>query len=65
MIDFNLFTYYFKYWISSDMYKELSQADRENNKLKVNFIKDDITDLKKTSKMCLKVMWIKLKRWIK
>ena len=56
MIDFNLFTYYFKYLISSDMYKELSQADRENNKLKVNFIKDDITDLKKTSKMCLKVM---------
>ena len=45
-----------KYLISSDMYKELSEADRENNKLKVNFIKDDITDLKKTSKMCLKMM---------
>ena len=29
------------------MYKELCEVDTENNKMKVNFIKNDMTDLKK------------------
>ena len=47
MKDLNLFNYYFKYSSPSDMYKELCEVDTENNKMKVNFIKNDMTDLKK------------------
>ena len=62
-IDLNLFNYYFKYSSPSDMYKKLSKVGTENNKVKVNFIKDDMTNLKKkTFKMRLKMMWIKSKR---
>ena len=46
-IDFNLFNYYFKYSSLSDMYKGLNKADTENNKVKVDFIKDDMINFKK------------------
>ena len=45
--DFQLFRYYFKYPSPSDMYKELDGADTENNEVKVNFIKNYMTDQKK------------------
>ena len=48
-IDFNLFNYYFKYSIPSDMYRNLNEVDTENNKVKVNFIKNDMTDIKNAS----------------
>ena len=44
MIDPNLFNYYFKYSSPSDMYKKLSKVGTENNRVKVNFIKDDMTN---------------------
>ena len=46
-IDFNLFNYYFKYSSPSDMYKGLNKADTESNKVKVDFIKDDMINFKK------------------
>ena len=61
-IDLGLFTYYFKYSSKSDMYKESSEADAEINKLKVNFIKDGMTNLKKGIETMLKMMRIKWKR---
>ena len=42
-----MFRYYFKYSIRSNTYKELSEADKEINKVKVDFIKNSITCLKK------------------
>ena len=47
MIDLNLFNYYFKYSYPSDMYKKLSKVDTKNNKVKVYFIKDYLTNSKK------------------
>ena len=44
------------------MYKESSEADAEINKLKVNFIKDGMTNLKKGIETMLKMMRIKWKR---
>ena len=41
-----MFRYYFKYSIRSNTYKELSEADKEINKVKVDFIKNSITCLK-------------------
>ena len=41
-----MFRYYFKYLIRSNTYKELSEADKEINKVKVDFIKNSITCLK-------------------
>ena len=40
--DLNLFNYYFKYSSPSDMYKNLSEVDTENNQVKVNFIKAEL-----------------------
>ena len=47
MIDLNLFNYYFKYSYPNDMYKKLSKVDTKNNKVKVYFIKDYLTNSKK------------------
>ena len=44
-----MFNYYFKYSIPSDMYRNLNEVDTENNKVKVNFIKNDMTDIKNAS----------------
>ena len=44
MIDLNLFNYYFKYSYPSNMYKKL--VDTKNNKVKVYFIKDYLTNSK-------------------
>ena len=46
-INLYLFNYYFKYLSPSDMYKKLREADTENNKVKTDFIKDDVVNLKK------------------
>ena len=46
MIDSNLLNYYFKYSGTSNMYKQLNEEDTENNQVKVDFIKDDMNDLK-------------------
>ena len=43
----NLLNYYFKYPIPTGMYKKLNETDTENNKVKVNFIKNDMTNFKK------------------
>ena len=43
MIDSNLLNYYFKYSGTSNMYKQLNEEDTENNQVKVDFIKDDMT----------------------
>ena len=40
-----MFRYYFKYSSPSDMYKEMSEIDTEINKVKLNFIKDDMANL--------------------
>ena len=45
-IDSDLLNYYFKYSGTSNMYKQLNEEDTENNQVKVDFIKDDMTDLK-------------------
>ena len=45
-IDSNLLNYYFKYSGTSNMYKQLNEEDTENNQVKVDFIKDDMNDLK-------------------
>ena len=42
-----MFNYYFKYPIATGMYKKLNETDTENNKVKVNFLKDDMTNFKK------------------
>ena len=42
-----MFSYYFRYSSPSDMYKIWWEVDTENKKVKVDVIKDDITDLKK------------------
>ena len=42
-----MFNYYFKYSSPSDMYKGLNKADTESNKVKVDFIKDDMINFKK------------------
>ena len=47
IIDSDLLNYYFKYLGTSNMYKQLKEEDTENNQVKVDFIKDDMTDLKK------------------
>ena len=39
--------YYFKYSSLSNMYKELNKTEAETNKVKVDFIEDDMTNLKK------------------
>ena len=44
------------------MYKNLRETGTENNKVKVNFIKDDMANLKKEIEVRLVMMWIKLKR---
>ena len=41
-----MLNYYFKYSGTSNMYKQLNEEDTENNQVKVDFIKDDMTDLK-------------------
>ena len=46
-IDLNLCDYYFKYSSLSNMYKELNKTEVETNKVKVHFIEDDMTNLKK------------------
>ena len=46
-IDLNLCDYYFKYSSLSNMYKELKKTEVETNKVKVHFIEDDMTNLKK------------------
>ena len=43
-VDLNLFNYYFKYPIPTGMYKKLNETDTENNKVKVNLTKDDMTN---------------------
>ena len=45
-IDSDFLNYYFKYSGTSNMYKQLNEEDTENNQVKVDFIKDDMTDLK-------------------
>ena len=45
-IDSDLLNYCFKYSGTSNMYKQLNEEDTENNQVKVDFIKDDMTDLK-------------------
>ena len=45
-IDSDLLNYYFKNSGTSNMYKRLNEEDTENNQVKVDFIKDDMTDLK-------------------
>ena len=47
MIDLHLFDYYFKYSSLCNMYKELNKTETETNKVKVDFIGDDMTNLKK------------------
>ena len=44
------------------MYKELNKVDTEKNKVKVDFITNNMINLKKVLKMPLKMIWIKLKR---
>ena len=44
------------------MHKNLRETGTENNKVKVNFIKDDMANLKKEIEVRLVMMWIKLKR---
>ena len=46
-VDLNLCDYYFKYSSLSNMYKELNEREAEKNKVKVHFIEDDMTNLKK------------------
>ena len=46
-VDLNLCDYYFKYSSLSNMYKELNKTEAETNKVKVHFIEDDMTNLKK------------------
>ena len=38
-----MLNYYFKYSGTSNMYKKLNEEDTENNQVKVDFIKDDMT----------------------
>ena len=46
-----MFDYYFKYSSPSDTYKKLNKVDTENNKVKVNFIKDNLKkDIENVSK---------------
>ena len=42
-----LFRYYFKYSSPSNMYKELNKTETEKNEVKIDFIENDIADLKK------------------
>ena len=53
MIDLHLFDYYFKYSSLSNMYKELNKTETETIKLKVDFIGDDMTNLKKRHWKCV------------
>ena len=53
MIDLHLFDYYFKYSSLSNMYKELNKTETETNKVKVDFIGDDMTNLKKRHWKCV------------
>ena len=53
MIDLHLFDYYFKYSSLSNMYKELNKTETEANKVKVDFIGDDMTNLKKRHWKCV------------
>ena len=52
MIDLNFFDYYFKYSSLSNMYKELNKTETETNKVKVDFIGDDMTNFKKMHWKC-------------
>ena len=46
-----MFDYYFKYSSPSDTYKKLNKVDTGNNKVKVNFIKDNLKkDIENVSK---------------
>ena len=48
------------------MYKNLNESiNTDKNKLQVNLIKSALTDLKKTLKIRVKIMQMKLKRTIK
>ena len=48
--------------ISLSIYKELNKAETETNKVKVGFIENGTTNLKKDIENVSKIMWIKLKR---
>ena len=41
-----MLNYYFKYSGTSSMYKQMNEEDTDNNQVKVDFIKGDMTDLK-------------------
>ena len=45
-IDSDLFNYYFKYSGPRNMYKKWNEEDTENNQVKVDFVKDDMTQKK-------------------
>ena len=46
-VNVELFRYYFKYSNPSNMYKELNKTEKEKNEVKIDFIENDIADLKK------------------
>ena len=46
-VNLELFRYYFKYSSPSNMYKELNKTETEKNEVKIDFIENDIADLKK------------------